>query len=137
MAPSQTNSTSRSRLPNTPVDFRQKTGRRPSNVAMNGAIPSPSATIPGAGNRWSTSRHSASCVKSTRELGRETLDEAGKLGGEAVTRRRALIRKEAIGLHSYGFTQTGFLWLAGFTAIQLLLTLLALAPPSAHRSIPR
>ncbi len=42
-----------------------------------------------------------------------------------------------IGLHSYGFTQTGFLWLAGFTAIQLLLTLLALAPPSAHRSIPR
>jgi ABC-type transport system involved in cytochrome c biogenesis permease subunit len=41
-----------------------------------------------------------------------------------------------IGLHSYGFTQTGFLWLAGFTAIQLLLTLLAVAPPSA-RSIPR
>jgi ABC-type transport system involved in cytochrome c biogenesis permease subunit len=42
-----------------------------------------------------------------------------------------------IGLHSYGFTQTGFLWLAGFTAIQLLLTLLAVAPPSARRSIPR
>ena len=33
-----------------------------------------------------------------------------------------------IGLHSYGFTQTGFLWLAGFTAIQLVVTLLASAP---------
>ena len=29
------------------------------------------------------------------ELGREALDEAEKLGGEAATRRRALIRKEA------------------------------------------
>jgi ABC-type transport system involved in cytochrome c biogenesis permease subunit len=33
-----------------------------------------------------------------------------------------------IGLHSYGFTQTGFLWLAGFTTIQLVVTLLAAAP---------
>jgi ABC-type transport system involved in cytochrome c biogenesis permease subunit len=42
-----------------------------------------------------------------------------------------------IGLHSYGFTQTGFLWLAGFTALQLLVTLLAAAPgalSSASRS---
>ena len=41
-----------------------------------------------------------------------------------------------IGLHSYGFTQTGFLWLAGFTAIQLLVTLLATAPAAPSSGGP-
>ena len=40
-----------------------------------------------------------------------------------------------IGLHSYGFTETGFLWLATFTAVQLLLILLAVAPPAVSRHV--
>ena len=37
---------SRSRLPNTPVDFKPKTEGRPSNAAMNGATPLQRATTP-------------------------------------------------------------------------------------------
>jgi hypothetical protein len=104
---------------------------------LGGSIVGPLLGLGSEGKRCAADR-ALECPDPSRALGRDDR-QRGLMALRDLRKyhhEHELVRREhaGVGLHSYGFIDAAFFWLAGFTASQLLLIALAMVPLSRWRS---